>query len=150
MQPLTIRDRKALWPSFSTSFIRVIRASEPSGLSHAHSRLGTLCTRCSVLHKNALHAFSIALHTCQNILQISGKSLISTGLTVHQFFMSCLRWIVSERRLLCTTAVVEKHFQYIQQYKRLLLQPQNAQTTVQHHIRAQLQHAAQNKTALVF
>lgn len=38
-----------------------------------------------------LHAFSIALHTCQNTVQISWKSLISAGLTVHQFFMSRLK-----------------------------------------------------------
>lgn len=38
--------------------------------------------------KAVLHAFSIALHACQNTVQISWKSLISTGLTVHQFFMS--------------------------------------------------------------
>lgn len=58
--------------------------------THTHTDVQTQ-THSSTLHKSVFTWFSIALHTCQNTVQISWKSLISTGLTVHQFFMSKLK-----------------------------------------------------------
>lgn len=70
-----------------------------ASFSHSHSGVRTHTCGCTRMHRHTaehrtkafLHAFSIALHMCQNRVQISWKSLIPTGLTVHQFLMRRLR-----------------------------------------------------------
>lgn len=66
---------------------------------HSHSGVWSHTYGCTRIHRHTtehytkvfLHAFSIALHMCQKTVQISWKSLISTGWTVHQFLMNRLK-----------------------------------------------------------
>lgn len=108
MQPLTIWNTPTALtekpsglpsPQVSSEWSEGKDSLQGSFLPFTQWGMNTHTHRCTHMHRHTavhrtkafLHAFSIALHTCQNRVQISWKSLISTGLTVHQLFMSRLK-----------------------------------------------------------